>query len=463
MLEPVQATIKSKDLLRMAVAKARLLEPLRMGSLSVDKAALVIGGGLAGMTSALELAGQDFQVYLVEKEKELGGNLRRIRYLLDGEDPKKHLEGVIGRTQANAHIQLFTDAKIEAMEGSIGHYKTKISTNGDLCEVEHGIVIIASGAKEYQPKEYLYGQDSRIMTQRELEDAIVAPGKQLFKRKGKKPSTVVMIQCVGSREDERPSCSRICCAEAVKNALKIKEVSPDTRVYILYRDVRTYGFKEKYYTQARQKGVAFIRWEKEQRPEVVKESDGLVVKVFDQILKMPLEIPADTVVLSAGVVPNEDAKTIAQFVKVPLTQEGFFLEAHMKLRPVDFATDGVFLCGLAHAPKAVEESVIQAQAVASRASTILSKDHIELEANISTVIDENCDGCAYCVEPCPYKAVSLLEYMWQGAVKKTVEVNEGLCKGCGCCMATCPKRGVFVKGFTLDQIQAQVDAALQGG
>jgi heterodisulfide reductase subunit A len=270
-----------------------------------------------------------------------------------------------------------------------------------------------------------------------------------------------MIQCVGSRDEERPYCSRICCVEAVKNALKIKELWPSTNVYTLYRDMRTYGLKEGYYTKARQKGVVFMRYGEEAKPEVMRDGSRLVVRVFEKTVGETLEIPADLVVLSTGVVPSEGNKDVSQHFKIPLTKEGFFLEAHMKLRPVDFATDGVFLCGLAHAPKLIEESIVQAEAAAARAGIILAKDKIELEATRSQVIDENCDGCAYCVEPCPFQAITLLEYVWQEATKKTVEVNESLCKGCGTCMATCPKRGVIVRGFSLAQLEAQVEAALE--
>jgi len=320
-------------------------------------------------------------------------------------------------------------------------------------------VIVATGAREYQPKEYLYGEDERVLTRRELEDRLVAIDG-FFTSPGKGLGTTVMIQCVGSRDEERPYCSRLCCIEAVKNALKIKELSPTTNVYMLYQDLRTYGFKESLYTKARKNGVVFIRYDKDRKPEVSQNHRHLEVNVYDQTLGVPVAISADMVVLSNGIVANEDSKAIAQFLKVPLNKEGFFLEAHMKLRPVDFATDGVFLAGLAHFPKRIEESIIQAQAAAARAATVLSKDSIELEGSISFVVDENCDGCAYCVDTCPYKAITLLEYMHQGAVKKTVEVNEMVCKGCGCCMATCPKKGIFVKGFKLEQLAAQVHAAL---
>ncbi len=460
MAEPEKATVKSRDLVRMAVAKARLLEPLQKRYVPVFKSALVIGGGAAGMSAAIELSGQGYDVYLLEKEKELGGNLKHIRYLLNKEDPQKELETLIDKVKNEKKIHLYTEAKIENIEGSVGNFKTTITVNGKKEEFEHGIVIVATGAKEYQAKEYMYGQDDNVVTQVELEERLKPGGKWSTPSNNGFPKNVVMIQCVGSRDEERPYCSRVCCSEAVKNALKIKELSPETNVYVLYRDVRTYGFREKYYSEARKKNVLFIRYDEDKKPIVSKNGQGLKVGFFDETLKKTVEIPVDLVVLSTGIVADEGNETLAQFLKVPLNQDKFFLEAHMKLRPVDFAVDGVFLCGLAHSAKAIDESIIQAQATASRAATILSKDSIELEATISEVIDENCDGCAYCVEPCPYNAITLLEYMNKGSTKKTVEVNPSACKGCGCCMATCPKKGIMVKGFTLEQLTAQVEAAL---
>jgi heterodisulfide reductase subunit A-like polyferredoxin len=459
MHEHEKATLKSRDLVRMAVAKARLLEPLQTRSVPITKSALVIGAGVSGMTSALDLANQGFDVYLAEREKEIGGHLRNIHYLINGTKLHDEFRSLRKKVMEDNRIRLFTQAKIEAIEGSIGHFKTKIAMNGTSKEIEHGTVIVATGAKEYEPKEYLYGEDERVLTQLELEHRLVAIDG-FFTSPGRGLGTIVMIQCVGSRDDERPYCSRLCCTEAVKNALKIKELSPTTGVYVLYRDVRTYGFRESYYTEARKKGVVFIRYDKDKKPGVSKNGKGLEVHVHDQTLGVLVTIPADLVVLSTGIVPNEDSKTIAQFLKIPLNKDGFFLEAHMKLRPVDFATDGVFLAGLAHFPKRIEESIIQAQAAAARAATVLSRDGIELEGNISQVVDENCDGCAYCIDTCPYKAITLLEYMREDAIKKTVETNETTCKGCGCCMATCPKKGIFVRGFKLEQISAQVNAAL---
>jgi heterodisulfide reductase subunit A len=463
MQEPEKATEKSRDLVRMAVAKTRLLSPLQKRAVSIVKSALVIGAGLSGMTAALELANQDFEVYLVEREKELGGNLRHIHYLISGENAQEKLKHYIDQVKNTERIHLYTDAKIEKIEGTIGNFQTTITTGGESKEFKHGVVIVATGAQQYKPKEYLYGQNDGVITQLELERRLAPEGEWSEGWENGPPKNIVMIQCVGSRDEERPYCSRVCCTEAVKNALKIKEISPETNVYILFRDIRTYGFREAYYSKARRQGIMFTRFEEDKKPVVSQNGGGLKVAVFDQSLKMPVELPADLVVLSAGIVADEGNEEIAKFLKVPITKEKFFLEAHMKLRPVDFATDGVYLCGLAHSAKAIEESIIQAEATASRASTVLSKDEIELEANISCVVDENCDGCAYCVEPCTYHAITLIEYMSKGAVKKTVQVDETACKGCGVCMATCPKKGIYVRGFSLEQLGAQVNAALGAG
>ena len=461
--DPFHATKKAKDLVRMAVAKSRLLEPLTRKEVKIIKKALVIGAGLSGMTASLELANSGFEVYLIEKEKEPGGNLRRIYYLFNGEKPQEELKNLIERIKENKKINLYLSTKIKNVEGSFGNFKTKVVNNdGKETEFEHGVVIVTTGAKEYKPDEYFYGScDGKVLTQLELEEKL-ANGKFIADAK-----VVVMIQCVGSRDNERPYCSRVCCAEAIKNAIKIKEKNKDTNVFILYRDIRTYGFKEEYYRKARELGVIFIRYDEDKKPEVNSRapseagSGNLDVKVIDTMLNLPVSITADCLVLSVATVSDPDNKDIAQFLKVPLTQDNFFLEAHMKLRPVDFATDGVFLAGLAHSAKSIDESIIQALGASSRASTILSKDTVELEANISEVVDENCDGCAYCIDPCPYKALTLIEYMKNDAIKKTVELDESKCKGCGTCQATCPKKGIFVRGFKLEQISAMVSAALK--
>ena len=456
MHEPEQATRKAKDLVRMAVAKARLLEPLCKGSLKVNNEALVIGGGMAGMTAALNLADQGFKVHLVEKEQQLGGNLRHIYSLLNVDDPKQKLADTIEKVSSHPNIDLYLESVVSAAEGSIGNFKSTILHNGTEKQVSHGVVIVATGAEEYEPTEYLYGKHPRVITQRSLEEWMPDNKSALEKLK-----SVVMIQCVGSREKERPYCSRICCSQAVKNAIAIKNNCPEAEVYILYRDMRTYGLLEEYYRLARDKGVRFIRYEENQKPQVYANDGALKVSFVDPILNIALNIDCDTVVLAPAIVPGKGVSEVGKLYKLPLNQDKFFLEAHMKLRPVDFATDGVFMCGLAHCPKSVEESIAQAEAAAARASTILSKEEIELEATISEVIDENCDGCAYCIDPCPYAAFTLIEYMYKGDIKKTVQRDGALCKGCGVCQATCPKKGIFIRGFKLEQLGAMVNAALE--
>ncbi len=452
MHEPEKATQKAKDLVRMAAAKSRLLEPLYPDYVDVNHDALVIGGGAAGMTAALELAEQGFKTYLLEKDDQLGGILRRVKFLLNGDKPQTKLNSLIEAVQSHPKIHIYTGAEILNFEGSVGNFKTELKSDGDVHAINHGVVIVATGAQEYKPTEYLYGQDERVMTQLELEDRLANGGIDA--------KSVVMLQCTGSREEPRVYCSRICCSQGIKNALKIKEKSPDTNVFVLYRDLRAYGFIEAYYREAREKGVRFIRYELDKKPEVSPDNGRLKVSVHDPILDAKININCDLVTLAAATVPRDGNKDLAQKLKLPLTEDGFFLEAHMKLRPVDFASDGIFLCGLAHSPKLIDESIAQASAAAARASTILSKQQIQLEAGISEVVDENCDGCAYCIDPCPYEAITLIEYMKDGAVKKTVESDPAKCRGCGVCQATCPKQGIFVRNFRLDQISAMVEAAL---
>ncbi|MGA2146868.1 MAG: NAD(P)-binding protein [Bryobacteraceae bacterium] len=454
MQEPEKATHKAMDLLRMAAAKARLIEPLQKRRLAVQRGALVIGAGLAGMVAATELSSQGFNVYLVERERELGGSLRRVQYLLNRENPRQELLALIERILRDDRIHLFTESSVTSMEGSLGNFKSVISTGGGDVTVEHGAIVVATGAGQYEPKEYLYGACPEVITQLDLEERLSRPGAPAI------AGTTVMIQCVGSRDKERPYCSRVCCTEAIKNAIKIKETNPAANVYVLYRDIRTYGFREAYYSKARELGVVFLRYEEDRKPEVTRNGERLEVAVYSPLMEREIAIPADLVVLSAGIVPDRDSKQVAQLLKVPLNSDGFFLEAHMKLRPVDFATDGVFVCGLAHAPKSIEETIIQAQAAAARASAILSKDYVELEATVSHVDEDRCDGCAYCVDPCPFKAIRLVEYQWNGATKKRVQVDEAVCKGCGTCQATCPKNAIFVWHFRPEQLTAQIHAAL---
>ncbi|MFC1692556.1 FAD-dependent oxidoreductase, partial [Candidatus Latescibacterota bacterium] len=445
------ATAKAKDLVRMAVSKVRLYQSLEKTLLPINHDALVIGGGIAGMTAALDLADQGFKVSLVEREPELGGNTRHIHYTLNGEDVQHFLLSLIKKTKNHKNINLFLNTEIKDITGFIGNFKTSLNMGkGNGKEIEHGTVIVASGGSEYKPSEYLYGQNKSVRLQRELEEQIasnsISDEKVAALINSRQGGTIVMIQCVGFRDDERPYCSRICCSQAVKNALKLKELNPKLNIYILYRDIRTSGTRELYYRDAREKGIVFIRYEDEQKPEVVAKKGGLRVKVLDRILRRDILFDADLVVLNSGIVPNEDNKRLSQMLKVPLTEDRFFLEAHVKLRPVDFATDGIFVCGLAHYPKDISESITQARAAAARATVILTKEVFEAEGKVSFVRKERCSGCGLCVEVCAYQAIEIDEK------EKVAVINDALCKGCGACASSCRGNALNLKGFQDDQI-----------
>ncbi len=449
MADPAGATEKAKDLVRAAAAKAALLEPLYSRPIPVSSAALIVGGGLAGMTAAVNLAEQGFRVHLVEREPELGGNMRRLRTLLGGEDPRERLQRIISRIAELANVTVWTGATVGPVTGFLGNFTSTIVQDGSASEVEHGVIVLATGAQELPPREYGYGADPRILTQLRLEE-MLAEGAFEAER-------VVMIQCVGSREGERMYCSRVCCSQAVKNALLIKDRHPRTDVVVLYREMRTYGFRERYYTLARQRGVRFIRYTLEAKPQVTVEEQRLRVVVRDPVLEKTLQIDCDLIALAPALVPRDDAEEVARMLKVPLTRERFFLEAHLKLRPVDFSVDGVFVAGMAHAPKSVEETIAQAQAAASRAATIISKDRYTPEAIVSRVDPEVCAGCGLCVAICSYDAARLSIHRG----RRVAEFNQALCKGCGACAATCPSGAVQQLGFRPAQILEMVGAALE--
>jgi heterodisulfide reductase subunit A len=450
MREPEEATAKAKDLVRSIVAKAKLLKPLQKPVIDVTPVGLIIGGGVSGMTAALELAKQGFDVHLVEKEKELGGHLRTIHYLLEKkEDPKKKLNALIKAVQRNDKIHVYLGAEVIDVYGFVGNFRSKImQSDNEMKEIEHGIVIVSTGATEYKPTEYLYGADERVMTQHELEKKLA---EKTFKAKN-----VVMIQCVGARNEERPNCARICCGQAIKNAIKIKEENPEAEVYVLYKDLRAYGFKEDYYREAAMKGVLFINYDDERKPRVANEGGKLKVTFCEPVIREEVEVEPDALVLSAATIPNPDNKRIAEMLKVPLTKDGFFLEAHMKLRPVDFATDGIFLCGMAHSPKYIDESIAQACAAAARATTILSKKTLEMEGIVAKVNEDLCSGCRVCEYLCPYGAVEMKDK--DG--KPIAHVIEALCKGCGACGTACPTKAIALGHFTTEEILAQVRGAL---
>ncbi|MDH7509391.1 MAG: CoB--CoM heterodisulfide reductase iron-sulfur subunit A family protein, partial [Methanomassiliicoccales archaeon] len=450
MHEREKATRKSMDLVRMAVAKVRLAEPLKKFKLPVNQTAVVIGGGLAGMTAALEIAAQGFNVHLIEKTDRLGGNLSKLQLPEGGKKPQAFIDETIRKIMESRNITVHLNSEVTDVTGFVGNFKVKTKDS----EIEAGAIIIATGAEEYRPTEYFYGQDSRVMTQLELEKKL-ADGAFSSKK-------IAMIQCVGSRNEEVKYCSRICCAHAIKNAIEIKKRSPATEVYILHKDIRTYGFREELYREAASLGVNFVRFPEKTPPVVEREGDALVVRVMDQTLGEEVALKMDSVVLSTGVKPNPDNERIAKMVKVPLSKDGYFLEAHMKLRPVDFATEGVFLAGLAHWPKFIDETIAQACGAAARAMTILSKKELETEGIIAAVNEYVCDGCGICEPVCEYKAIQIVKDP-SNPEKLRAVVNEGLCKGCGACVAACPSGAMEQKGFKTVQMIAMIDAALSGG
>jgi heterodisulfide reductase subunit A-like polyferredoxin len=450
--EPAQATQKCKDLVNMAVAKARLLQPLEYLSANVTNKALVVGGGVSGMVSALAMADQGYAVDLIERREALGGMALKLDKTWKAEPIRPYVEAVISKVQRHEKIKLHLGATVEEASGFAGNFVSKLS-NGR--QIEHGVAVLATGAKSFQPEgQYLFGKNPNVLQLLDMDSEIASGTERIQKAKA-----VAFIQCVGSRVPERPYCNKLCCSHSVENALKLKALNPQMEIFIIYRDMRTYGERESLYTAAREKGVIFIRYTLDNLPRVEELGGRLKITVKDHILQQPVAIVADVLALATAIVPNDNS-ALSQIYKVALNAEGFFSEVHAKIRPLDFATDGIFMAGLCHYPKPIEESIAEGYAAASRAATILSKDFLQLESTISHPVDENCDGCAFCIEPCPYQAISLVEYMKGGEIRKTVEVNEVRCKGCGSCMATCPKQGIVVKGFTMEQLGAQVEAAL---
>ena len=443
---PEKATQKAKELVRMGVAKAAGLEPLARSTLGVNHAALVIGGGLAGMTAALDLASQGYPVHLIERDAQLGGHLCNVHRALDGEPTGPFLDGLVKKVESHDKISVHLGKRIGQISGYVGNFRTKLA--GEEDEIEHGVVIVAAGAREHEPREYLYGKDSRVVTQTRFEGMLAAGDAARIERL----KSLVMIQCVGSRDDAHPYCSRICCGMAIKNAIRMKELGPKARVYVLYRDMRVYGLNERLYCRAREKGVVFVRYDEADKPRVSNENGRLIVRAKESVLGRTLAFEPDLLVLSTGVEPNEDNRELSQLLKVPLDADGFFLEAHVKLRPVDFATDGVFVCGLAHYPKDIAETIAQARAAASRAATVLSKSEIEAEGKVAAVDAFRCSGCGDCTAVCAYKAVDL------DPVLRVAVVNEAVCKGCGACAATCRAAAIDLKGFRNEQILQAVDA-----
>ncbi len=452
--EPEKATEKAKDLVRMAVAKVSLLEPIERLQVPLNKSGVVIGGGVAGMAAALNLADQGFETYLVEKADHLGGQALKIKETWKGENVGSFVTDLINKIEGHEKVEVLTNSEVRGVSGFVGNFISTVANSDTTREIQHGVAILATGAHSIEPDEYLYGKSDLVFRWHELEEAIDDNPEM-----AKKAKAAVFIQCVGSREPERPYCSKICCTHSVQSALKLKEINPEMDVYVLYRDLRTYGPREDLYKEARQKGVIFIRYRLDDKPvvETVTDEDGnkkVLVTVTDHILNRPLNIKADFINLATAIYPK-DHEELANFFKVPLNEDKFFLEAHMKLRPVDFATDGVFVCGLAHYPKPIEESIAQAQAAAARAANVLAQEFVEVEPIVSEVDQELCIGCGLCESACAFGAIRLIKVEGIGYRAENIPAS---CKACGVCAASCPQKAIDMIHFRDRQIVAVIEA-----
>jgi len=453
--DPEAATEKAVDLMAMAVARARHLKPLATGQLPVTASALILGGGLAGMTAALAIADQGFEVHLVEKEPRLGGMLREVHSTLEGADVQLHLNQLMARVQSHEKIHVYLNATPASINGHVGNFKSVLKVAGLEKPIGHGVVIVAVGGQERSTALYLHGKNPHVTTQTRL-GAALASGSLPPELAGRPDPTVVMIQCVESRNDEHPYCSRICCSEAVKNALEIKRLLPRAKVAVLGRDIRTYGFRETYFQKAREAGVLFVRYPEKGDPVVTEENGRLKVTVHDISINRDLVLRPDLLTLSTGIAPAADNPALSGLLRSALTADGFFLEAHPKLRPVDLANEGEFLCGLAHSPRFIDETIAQAQAAAGRAATILSKTNLEIPGQVARVNPESCVACATCVNLCPYGAPMINDL-------HKAEIQGAKCMGCGSCAAACPARTITLQHQEDEALVAMLDELLVAG
>ncbi len=455
--EPEAATSKAKDLVRMAVARVICSDSLKPISVPVMQKGLVIGGGIAGMTAALNMAEQGFEVHLVERTDILGGNALNLKHTWSGQHVPTEVGKLVDKVVWNEKIVIHKEFEVTAAEGFVGNFRSTITgKDGSQKTIEHGAGIVATGAEQYIPQEYNYESITRVVTSVQFDKLY-----ELNEVHVRKAKNFVFIQCVGSREENNMYCSKVCCTHSVQSAIALKKENPNRNVYILYRDIRTYGQREALYKQARKLGVIFINYELHGKPNVAENGQVINVEIWDHVLHRLLRLEADMVILAIAVRPNGDASTLSKLYKLPVDGDGFFQEAHSKIRPVDFSVDGMFVAGLAHYPKPIEESVAQALAASSRAVTILSKTKVSLDGVKAIVDEEYCDGCALCVDVCPYDAITLVDRVADDPDGgKLIRVNQAQCKGCGICQGSCPKRGVNIAGFTMKQISAQISAAL---
>jgi heterodisulfide reductase subunit A len=445
-----EATEKAKELVKMGVAKARWLEAQEEFEAEVYPEAMVIGGGVAGMSAALNLANQGFTVHLVEKEKELGGRLLKLnRIFPTNEDPKGLIETMVNSVKSNPRIKLHLATTVKNATGYIGNFDITLDEEGKETALKVGTIIVAVGAQVFAPEQYYgYGKLTNVLTHLNLEQRIKNGEMGEFQN-------VVMINCVGSRIPERPYCSRFCCLTAIKNAALLKEINPSAKVYVLHRDLMTYGVEfEEYYRKAKEAGVRFIRYNLDRPPQVIGKDKIKAVKIYDELMDMEMELPCDLLVLATPLIPNADNEELSKMLKVPLSDGNFFLEAHVKLRPVEFSTDGVYVCGSCRWPADIRESISQGYAAASEAAIPLRKGIVQVEAITSAVDQKICQGCGTCVMVCPFDAVELKD----SDGRKVAEVNTALCKGCGLCSAACPNGAMQQQGFTDQQLLSMANA-----
>jgi heterodisulfide reductase subunit A len=450
---PKGATRKAKEEMRVGTARVRHLQPYHREERAFSRSALVVGGGLAGMTAALSIADEGYDVYLVEKAGRLGGNLRNLHRTAEGPSPQRMLHSLIKRVHSHERIALCQNTELIGFEGHVGNFRTRLSYAGDgepprCWEIEHGVTVVATGGHEYKGNVFLYGLDPRVVTQLELEKWLAEDVDA-----ARRLRQVVMIQCVRPPEQEVDYCSRTCCTNTMKNATRIKQINPDCQVYVLYKDLITYGFREQYYTEARERGVIFLRYTDLDLPQVQVNYGELQVRVKDVVLDQSLTFTPDLLALSMSIMPAETNPELADILEVPLSSEGFFMENNLKLRPMDFTRDGIFLAGLAHYPKFIEETIAQALATAGRAMTILSKDHLEVGGTIAVVDQAKCVGCLTCVRTCPFHIPQIdLEVLGVGAIMGAAYIEPSLCTGCGTCTGECPANAIQLRHYRDDQL-----------
>jgi heterodisulfide reductase subunit A len=449
MHDPAKATQKAKELVRMGVAKACYLEPGEEFESEVFPAALVVGGGISGMTAALGLANQGIQVYLVEREQELGGLVRGVQTLFPTERDTDELLGPLTeKAMSHPRIAVHLRSEVERVGGFIGDFDVTIAGNGETSEVKVGTVIVATGAEELKPVGlYRYSELPNVVTQLEFEER--------FKKAGDVPESVVMINCVGARIPERTYCGRFCCATAIKNAIWLKEQNLESQVFVLHRDVMAYGVDlENFYRRAMELGARFVRYDVETPPQVVGKNIAQSVRVQHQLMGKEVVLPADLVILTTPLVAPEGNEEFSKMLKVPLGSEGFFLEAHLKLRPIEFSTDGIYVCGSARYPSNIPESVSQAYAAAAKAAIPIRAGFVRVEAITAVCEERSCSACGNCVEVCPFSAIALQE----GRFGLAAHVNTAQCKGCGCCVAACRSGAMQQRGFNDSQLLSMINA-----